>query len=67
MLLTQSAFTHELLYIDFLHCGDPDAVFMYVDQQEFQHLIDAKILDPNKTYMRIVVYPIAWNKLYDKQ
>ena len=62
MFLPRSVFIHGLLYIGFSRCGDPDNIFIFADQNEFQHLIDAGILDPNKTYTRNVVYPEVFYK-----
>ena len=62
MFLTRSVFIHSLLYIGFSRYGDPDTIFIYADQNKFQHLVDAGILDPNKTYTRNVVYPEIFYK-----
>ena len=54
MLLTVSVFTHGQLYVGFSRCGDPDHVFVYADQTEFEAYLDK--LPPNGTFTRNVVY-----------
>jgi hypothetical protein len=57
MLLFKSVFTHGLLYIGYSRCGDPNHVFVFADQREFEHLVKAGILDSTKTYTRNIVFP----------
>ena len=52
-----SVFAHGLLYIGYSRCGDPNGIFIWADQAEFEHLIEKGILDPSKVYTRNVVYP----------
>ena len=53
--LSTSVFAHGQLYVGFSRDGDPDTIFVYADQHEFEHL--KHILDPQKTYTRNIVYP----------
>jgi ATP-dependent DNA helicase PIF1 len=55
LYLPKSVFSHGHLYVGSSRCGDPDNVFVYADQNEFdnvkEHLIEGK------TYTRNIVYP----------
>jgi ATP-dependent DNA helicase PIF1 len=54
MYLPQSVFSHGHLYVGFSRCGDPDCVFVFADQKEFESL--RHLLPPNMTFTRNVVY-----------
>ena len=53
--LPQSVFCHGHLYVALGRNGDPDEVFVYADQTEFENLKEH--LDSTKTYTRNIVYP----------
>ena len=53
--LPQSVFSHGHFYVGCSKCGDPDNVFMYADQSEFEHLKEH--LEDGKYYTRNIVYP----------
>ena len=53
--LPKSVFSHGHLYVGCSRCGDPDNVFMYADQSEFEHLKEH--LQDGKYYTRNIVYP----------
>ena len=55
LYLPKSVFSHGHLYVGCSRCGDPDCVFVYADQSEFDHVKEH--LDENKTYTRNIVYP----------
>ena len=52
--LPTSVFCHGHLYVALGRNGDPDQVFVYADQNEFDNI--KEYLDPNKTYTRNIVY-----------
>jgi len=54
LYLPQSVFSHGHLYVGFSRCGDPDNVFVYADQKEFENI--RHMLEDGKTYTRNVVY-----------
>eukprot|EP00984_Skeletonema_dohrnii_P018289 scaffold8514_cov74-Skeletonema_dohrnii-CCMP3373.AAC.1 len=56
ILLPKSVWTHGQIYVTFSRCGDPNNVYVWADQEEFKDLIDSGQLEPNKVYMRNVVY-----------
>ena len=53
--LPTSVFCHGHLYVALGRNGDPDQVFVFADQSEFDNI--KKFLDPGKTYTRNIVYP----------
>ncbi|KAL7522332.1 hypothetical protein ACHAWX_007780 [Stephanocyclus meneghinianus] len=53
--LPKSVFSHGHLYVGCSRCGNPDCVFMYADQSEFDSM--RQHLSKDKTYTRNVVYP----------
>ena len=55
LYLPRSVFCHGHLYVGFGRCGDPDELFVYADQGEFDNI--KQHLDPNKTYTRNIIYP----------
>lgn len=54
LYLPQSVFSHGHLYVGFSRCGDPDNVYVYADQAEFENL--SHLLDEDKVYTRNIVY-----------
>ena len=57
--LPESVFTHGHLYVGFTRCGDPDKIFVHIDQDEFKH-IDG--LPSDKIFTRNIVYPEIFQK-----
>ena len=55
MYLPRSVFSHGHLYVGFSRCGDPDSMYVYADQEEFENI--RHLLEDGKTYTRNVVYP----------
>ena len=55
MYLPRSVFAHGHLYVGYSRCGDPDNMFVYADQSEFENI--QQYLEVGKTYTRNVVYP----------
>jgi ATP-dependent DNA helicase PIF1 len=55
LYLPKSVFSHGHLYVGCSRCGDPDNVFVYADQNEFDNVKEH--LTEGKTYTRNVVYP----------
>ena len=54
LYLPTSVFCHGHLYVGFSRCGDPDCVFVFADQKEFESI--RRLLPPNVTVTRNVVY-----------
>jgi len=50
----EECFSHGHLYIGFLSCGDPDCVFMFADQKDFDDLWH--LLPSDMTFTRTMVY-----------
>lgn len=55
LYLPKSVFSHGHLYVGCSRCGDPDNVFVYADQSEFDNVKEH--FTEGKTYTRNVVYP----------
>jgi len=55
--LPQSVFSHGHLYVGFSRCGDPDNVFVFADQREFENLKHKFPANSHgRTFTRNVVY-----------
>ena len=54
MFLDRSVFSHGHLYVGFSRCGDPDYVFVYADQKEFEGM--QHLLPKGMTVTRNIVY-----------
>ena len=54
LYLPRSVFSHGYVYIGFSWCGDPDQVFVYANQDEFDNI--KYLLPPDKVFTRNVVY-----------
>ena len=54
MYLLRSAFSHGHLFVGFSCCGDPDQIFVFANQDEFDNI--RYQLPENKTFIRNVVY-----------
>ena len=63
LYLPKSVFSHGHLYVGCSRCGDPDCVFVYADQSEFDHVREH--LDENKSYTRNIVYPEIFGRTTD--
>jgi hypothetical protein len=53
--LPKSVFSHGHLYVGCSRCGDPNSVFIYADQNEFDGV--RQYLMEGKTYTHNIVYP----------
>ena len=56
ILIPKSLWSHGQLYVCFSRSGDPNKIYVFSDQQEFQQLIEEGHLQPNQTYARNVVF-----------
>ena len=54
LYLPTSVFSHEYVHMRFSQCRDPDKVFVYANQKEFDNI--RHLLEDGKTYTRNVVY-----------
>ena len=54
LYLPRSVFSHGHVYFGFSRCGDPDQVFVYANQDEFDNI--KYLLPPDKVFTRNVVY-----------
>ena len=59
--LPKSVFSHGHLYVTVSRSGDPNKTFQFVDQSEFQNLVQQGHLHPGKTYTRNGVYHEIFN------
>ena len=66
LYLPISVFSHGHLYAGFSRCGDPDKVFVYGNQKEFDN--NRHLLEDRKTYTQNVVYDktFSYNKALTK-
>jgi hypothetical protein len=55
LFLPCSVHTHGQFYTGTSRCGDPQKIYIYANQQEFEHLQPQ--LDPNKNYTKNIVWP----------
>ncbi len=59
MYLPRSVLSHGHLYVGFSWCGDPDQMFVYANQEEFDNI--KYQLPENKIFTRNVVYKEIFN------
>lgn len=60
LYLPRSVFTHEKIYVRLGRYGDCKNVYVYANQEEFEHLRD--YLPENRTYTHNVVYTEVFNQ-----
>ena len=56
LYLPQSVFTHGQLYVTKGRCGDPDAMFVYANQDEFENIQHLLPVGEGRVFTRNVVY-----------
>ena len=54
LYLPRSVFSHGHVYVGFSRCGDPDHVFVFANQDEFDNI--RHLLPQHKVFTRNVVY-----------
>ena len=54
--LPQSVFTHGQLYVGWSRCGDPNKLFIFANQDEFENVRHLLPLGETKVYTRNIVY-----------
>ena len=53
ILLPKNVWTHGQIYVAFSRCGNPNNLYVWAEQSQFK---DYEKLDPDKTYVKNVVY-----------
>jgi ATP-dependent DNA helicase PIF1 len=59
LFLQNSVFTHGQLYVALSRCGDPNNIFVFINQSEFEHL--RHVFNLNKILTKNIVYKEIFN------